>query len=231
MKKGVRTALMWGLPVLVSVMGLVAPLAKDVSANGKPIKIVLTYLPGLSNWGPAEATGLAEVVMKEGEVNIGVVGLPPLSEEVYSGWIINTRNDQLMQVGSFNTDKSEVARAQVVLPSEIPDTGWNLFLVTVEPNGQAAKAPGDRRTVAGYFPEPVEAKKAPPQLPKTGGDTDQTMSSLNPPYVPPKALAANRKGFSLTSLTDNNLLTVGVVVLAAFGLGVVTRGRVRRKGR
>lgn len=229
MRNRVRIVLLCTLSVLLPMVGFLTPYARDANANGKPIKIVLTYLPGLSNWGPTEATGLAEVVMKEGEVGIGVVGLPPLSDEVYSGWMVNTRTDDLMRVGEFNADKSEVAKVRVLLPSEIPDTGWNLFLVTVESGGQGAKTPGPRKSVAGYFPEPVEVKNAPSQLPKTGGDTDPTALRSNPPYSPPKTVSPRGKGFSLVNLIDNGPLTYGVVVLAAFAVGVFSRGRIRRK--
>ncbi|MBI4300300.1 MAG: hypothetical protein HY677_04120, partial [Chloroflexi bacterium] len=55
-------------------------------ANGAPIRVVLSYLDGVSNTGPKSASGIAEVVMAEGQVNLNVAGLPRLNGESYTVW-------------------------------------------------------------------------------------------------------------------------------------------------
>lgn len=223
MRKTIYRALLLAIVAVISVIDLIALDTRDASANGAPVKIILTYLQGVSNWGPTSATGVAEVVMKEGEVNISVVGLPALADETYAGWLIDTKSNQVMTVGRFNADQSEVVKARLVLPSEIPSSGWDLFLVTVEPKNGALQAPGDRKSIGGYFPDSVEANRQPAQLPKTGGDTGQVGSAPKPAaaYSP---TPAPRGGIDL----GNNTLTFGIVALAAVGLGVITRARAKR---
>ncbi len=222
MKRSVFGTLLCALLALVLALGTLGLDARDASANGKPIKVILTYLNGLSNTGPIEATGLAEIVPKEGQVNVGVVGLPPLTGETYTGWIANTATGEYLNAGSFNTDQSEVAKYRVELPSEIPDTGWNLFLISIETNGPAAKSPGSRKSIAGYYPEPASAAKGPSQLPNTGGETNPEAPSSNPrtTVVLPKS-----GGFDLS----NNFLTYGAAIVVSFGLGMLTRSKSRRK--
>lgn len=218
-----RSMCLRGISMIALALCLLVLSARDVSANGAPIKIILTYVQGLSNWGPTSSTGVAEIVMKEGEVNLSVVGLPPLSNETYTGWIINTRSNESLNVGRFNSDKSETVKIQNVLPAEIPDKGWNLFLVTVEPAGQESRSPGERKSIAGYFPDSAEAKRLPSQLPKTGGDVEPSKPSLNQP-PPSAARPASPGNLDL----GNNLVTYGVVILAVLGLGALTRARMRR---
>ncbi len=225
MRKSIYAALICAISICVSVLALIATDAREASANGAPIKIILTYISGVSNWGPTNATGVAEVIKKEGEVNLSVVGLPPLSGETYAGWLIDTRNNESLSVGRFNTDQSGAAKTQFVLPAEIPDKGWNLFLITAESQAQS-QAPGERKSIGGYFPDSAEAKKVPSQLPKTGGDTDQNIPRLNQPAV----VATPAPGSKPNSILNvgNDFTTYGVVVLAVIGLGVLTRARLRR---
>jgi hypothetical protein len=202
--------------------------AIEVTANGKPIKVILTYLPALSNWGPADATGVAEVVMKEGEVGIDVVGLPPLSEEAYSGWIINSNDNKALRLGHFNTDSSKTAKVRAVLPSEIPDNGWNLVLITVEPKGQANSLPGDRKSIGGYFPDANAELRGPSQLPRTGGDTMLSSSnngSNNSVTTPATIITPSDN----TSGPANNWLIYVVGLIAVSGSGVLVRKSLRRQ--
>lgn len=208
--------------VVVSLFGLPWLDAEDVSANGAPVKVVLTYLPEMSNFGPANATGVAEIVMKEGTVTLSVVGLPPLSADTYNGWLLNTRTSEVLNVARFNTDQAQTAKTQAVLPAEIPEKGWNLFLVTVETKGQVSQAPGGRKSIGGYFPDSAEAKRAPAQLPKTGGDTDPEAAQANPP-APPAASKTSQPGAS-----GNNAFAYGAIALAALGVGVFTGRKMRR---
>ncbi len=156
------------LSAVVVFWALAALGGGTVQANGAPIKIVLTYLNGVSNWGPQGATGVADLVMAEGEARVSASGLSQLSGETYAAWLVNTATNQAMSLGSFNADSSGNAHLDSVLPQAIPQAGWNLLLLTVEPAGGVPAAPGQRHTIAGYFPGPVGTGQPPVQLPRTG---------------------------------------------------------------
>ena len=75
-----------GYPVLVAVaallavtVALLAP-AGPAQANGTPIRITLRYVDGLSNFGPRNATGVAELITSEGEVRLTAAGLQKLAD-------------------------------------------------------------------------------------------------------------------------------------------------------
>lgn len=213
------------------VLGLLAADTRSAEANGAPVKIILTYLPNVSNWGPTNATGVAEVVRREGQVNLNIVGLTSLADETYTGWLVNTGTNETMNVGQFNTDQSGVVKTTLEVPTEFPDKGWNMFLVTVEAKGPAATAPGQRKSIAGYYPDSVQGKQAPAQLPQTGGDASPNSAVTNPSEAksnPPAAPATSEKSSSRFD-SGNSLLVYGAIVVAALGLGVFTRTRTRRR--
>ena len=142
--------------------------AAPAGANGTPIKIVLSYLVGVSSWGPTNATGVAELVTDEGEVRLTATGLAPLSGENYRVWIVNTASGERMTLGAFKAEGG-VAKVDWVLKEAIPDKGWDLMLVSVEAEGSEPSEPSARRSIAGRFPVPAEAQGRPGQLPATGG--------------------------------------------------------------
>ena len=217
MKRAIYYALVTSIVLLGSVVGLASLGVRDASANGAPIKIVLTYLPDVSNWGPTNATGVAEVVKKEGQVTLSVVGLATLKEGSYTGWLMNTKSKEALKVVEFNTDQAQVAKAKAVLPAEIPDTGWNLFLVTVEGPGQGAQAPGERKSIGGYFPDSPESMRLPGQLPKTGGDDAQSTTQPSQSAPAPRQQA-----------NGNNTVTFAVIGIVVVGLGIAGGFKMRR---
>jgi hypothetical protein len=136
-----------------------------------PINLILSYLPEISNWGPTKATGVVELVMAEGEARGRVTGLPPLTSEVYQAWLVNTRTDETLPFGSFNTDQSQRAQFRFILAEDIPDRDWNLFLVTVEPSLDAEPArQSDKRGIGSFFPGRDQERLLPAELPNTGGE-------------------------------------------------------------
>lgn len=150
---------------------LLLGLAASAEANGHPFKVVLTYLPEVSNWGPKGATGIAELVPVEGEVRVTTLGLPRLNGEAYDVWLVNSKTNQVLELGQLNSDDQGEARLERVLPEAIPDLKWDLLLLTVEKAGSPPAAPGGRKAIAGYIEDHSGTGQAPQQLPKTGGDT------------------------------------------------------------
>jgi hypothetical protein len=177
---------------LLATGGLLAfaPLAM---ADATPVQLVLSYVPKISNTGSQAATGIAELVMPEGEVRVSATGLPRLSEDGrYVAWVLNTQTNEFLRLGSFNSAQSTNAlHFEEVLPDAIPDKQWNLFLVTVE-YGDTPAEPSSKHSIAGVFPR-LEADPPPALLPNTGGAPDApapTMNTSRPEWLPAAGLAA-----------------------------------------
>jgi len=156
---------------LLVVLALLASLfwTSTVFADATPVELMLTYLPNVSNTETPEASGISELVLLEGEVRITATGLPHLEESShYVAWLVNSRTNQYLEVGAFNTDEKDSVHYENVLEDAIPDKHWNLLLITVE-SGAHADAPSDKHSIAAVFPS--GAREAPPQvLPNTGGE-------------------------------------------------------------
>lgn len=130
-----------------------AVLAAPVAANGKPVKIFLNYLPDVSNYGPAGASGVARVSIGEAWVELAATGLPQLSGELYEAWLIDASNGEMVSLGRFNAD----ADGQVAYYAELddlPHSDYRYFVITVEPDPDPSPEADPRRTIAGVFPNP-----------------------------------------------------------------------------
>jgi len=130
---------------------------------------MLVYMPNISNTGTPAATGIAELVMPEGEVRIQAAGLPRLDgAERYTAWLVNSQTNQYFRLGSFNsTEEKEAVHFEDVLPEAIPNKQWNLLLVTIEISAEATR-PSGTHSIAATFPR-SERDPAPQLLPNTGG--------------------------------------------------------------
>jgi len=147
-------------------------LANVALADATPIQLILLYMPNVSNTGTSAASGIAELVMPEGEVRINTADLPRLDDdEQYVAWVVNTSSNDFKRLGAFNTAESSGAvHYENVLPDAIPNKHWNLLLVTVE-GSATPDHPSTRHSIAGVFPS-ADNQPLPGILPNTGGDPD-----------------------------------------------------------
>jgi hypothetical protein len=147
-----------------------AVLANIAFADATPVQLVLVYMPNVSNTGTQSASGIAELVMPEGEVRITAAHLPTLEDnKYYVAWVVNTETNQFRRLGAFNSNQSTGAvHYENVLADAIPNKHWNLLLVTVEDVADAAK-PSNNHSIAGTFPR-ADNEPLPGVLPNTGGD-------------------------------------------------------------
>ena len=164
-----RTRWMRGLTLLVIALSAGLARQSTAQANGTPVTIVLSYLEGVSNTGPTNATGVAELTTKEGELHLKTTGLPRLTGEEYDVWIVNTNNQQRLALGRFNSTDDGRGTLDVTGTREIPDSGWSLMMLTIETAGAADTAPSNRHSIAGRFPNPADTQGRPGALPRTGG--------------------------------------------------------------
>ncbi|MBX5492385.1 MAG: anti-sigma factor [Chloroflexi bacterium] len=177
-----RTVPLFGhLLGLVTAALVLLAMPSGVHANGTPINVVLQYLNGVSNWGPTNASGVAEIITGEGEVRLQATGLPRLTGERYQLWIIDSSTNTQLPLGAFNASPDGVGRLDLVLDQPIPDSSWNLLVVTVEAEGAPPATPSNRRSIAGRIAEPGPGGSTrPAELPRTGGPPDDVPPSTRP---------------------------------------------------
>jgi hypothetical protein len=199
-------------------------------ADAAPIQLVLVYLPNVSNTGSSKATGIAELVMTEGEVRIKVAGLSRLDgDQQYVAWLLNSHSNAYQRLGAgFNTAASTgAADHETVLPDAIPDDAWNLLLLTIEDSADA-DAPSTRHSIAGVFPSPDNAP-LPVALPNTGGDPDVDVTSACSGGAVECVLARLGDHLSVVSRAEWVALTVpaglGAALLFGAGYGLGLRRR------
>ncbi len=175
----------WMLLLALSAAGVLAllgPFAGTARGNGVPTLVNLSYID-LSNSGPEDATGVAELIFAEGIVRIDAEGMPMLSGELYQAWLVNSEAGDAISAGRFNADAEGLVSFEGVLPP-IADFGFDLFILTIEPEPDDAPQPTEQRTIGGYFTllgapgtdgsNSETALNQPGELPATG---DFTLSS------------------------------------------------------
>lgn len=144
----------WSLPrrialaaMLLGVVLFAAP--GTARANGVPVTVDLEYID-LSNWGPQDASGNAELIFAEGIVRIEADGLPQLEDELYQAWLVNSEAGDAISAGRFNASASGHVDFEGTLPP-IADFGFDLLILTVEPEPDDAPQPTESRSIGGYF--------------------------------------------------------------------------------
>ena len=169
-------------------------------ADATPVQLVLLYMPNVSTTGTTSASGIAELVMPEGEVRISTADLPRLDgDQQYVAWVVNSCTNEFQRLGAFNTAQSTGAvHYENVLPDAIPNKHWNLFLVTVENSGTPDR-PSARHSIAGVFPS-GDNETLPGALPNTGGDPDQPSAVSRQPSAGSRADWPSSPGLATLAL-------------------------------
>jgi hypothetical protein len=171
----------WRLLAAALLACLLTVPAGRAEANGTPVRIVLSFMNGVSNFGPQNATGVAELITSEGEVRLQAAGLQKLGDnEQYTLWISSTAANQRMALGAVPIGDGGVARMDMVLKSPIPERPWDLMVITVEQKDSEPAAPSEKRSIAGRFSMTPGEGERPNQLPNTGGDVPDGMIAPSP---------------------------------------------------
>jgi hypothetical protein len=193
-------------------------LATDAGANGAPIKIQLSRLSGVVNFGGRnDARGEVQITAVEGDVTITVVGLERLTSELYQGWLFNTKTGEQLPVAKFNVTADGTAKNQSIIA--LGNKEFDLFVLTVEPEPDPSPNADSRIVLAGYWPgrEPasLQATVAAPAAAATPPATvpsGATIVSTQPPIGLPRT---GGPGFEI--------LTAALLVLGA-GAAFFLRG-------
>lgn len=163
------------LPAVLLAAALLLTTALGAAAESFPTRVIVSHVPTMATWGPADANGVVLVNLEEGDVRADLVGLPALGEdERYQLWLMSSTTGETYPLARFTADgDGATTYVDHLLPAAIPDRGWDVVLVTVEPEPDPDPAPDPRRVLFGSFPgTPAEAQQFPPTLPQTGAAPD-----------------------------------------------------------
>jgi hypothetical protein len=206
------------LTATVLVAALALGLAADASANGAPIKIQLSRLSGVVNYGARnEARGEAQITAVEGDVTVTVVGLERLTSELYQAWLFNTRNGEQLPIAKFNVTADGTARNQSI--SALGNKEFDLFVITVEPEPDQGANADSRIVLAGYWPG-----REPTSLQATA--VAQAAGATPAATVPPGATIVSTQlptGLPRTGGLQFEVLAAALLVLGV-GAGFFLRG-------
>lgn len=153
--------------------------APVVHANGVPTIVRLAYIEGLSNWGPRDASGTLELALGEGYAKLDLQKMERLTGKKYQGWLVNSQSNDAVSIGTFNAGANGTVAHRQTLPA-IADFGFDLIIITVEPDPDDSPTPTSERSIGGRFSlvgartadglagEPLGGAVGPKQLPNTG---------------------------------------------------------------
>lgn len=135
------------LPAALLLSAMLLPQA--ASANGVPQLVKLTYLPGISNFGPKDAEGVLEFSFAERYARAEVKNLVPQDDYTYEGWMLNPAGDAL-RVGDFTLDAAGIGSMEGSFEG-IERYDYNLFVVAARPAGSTEAALPAAISIAGSF--------------------------------------------------------------------------------
>jgi hypothetical protein len=140
-----------GIGAVLVVLALVAfalPGA-SVRANGVPQLVKLTYLSGVSNYGPQDAEGVLEFSFAEAYARVEVKNLPPAEGVSYEGWMVAPDGSALW-IGELPVEPSGVGAYETKLVG-LDRYDYSLFLIAVRTAETPAGQVPEERSIAGRF--------------------------------------------------------------------------------
>lgn len=202
-----RACLLLAAMAFAVTLGLAA--RAGAGANGVPQLVKLTYLEGVSNWGPKNAEGVLEFSFAEAYARIEVKNLPPVEGYSLDGWLLGG-NAAPFYVGPIPVQPAGVGAVEMKL-KDLKSYDYNLFVVTARAQGVDASTMPAEKSIAGRF-----ALISDGTPPSQSGDT-------RPGVLPDTGEAPAGTPWGRIGLT------AGAMAVAALGLGLALHVR-RRKG-
>lgn len=199
----------WVAAVLgVSALAVLAALGGGDAAyaNGVPQLVKLTYLPGVSNFGPKDAEGVLEFSFAEAYARVDVKNLQPTEGYTYEGWLTGGKGQPLL-VGTITPGADGVGAFETKLEN-LTRYDYDVFIVAARSSTSArAEMPADK-SIAGRFTV-IQDSSA-----QAAGDT-------RPAMLPDTGEAP---GTSLRERIGRTLMVVGVAAgLAVFAIRFLRR--------
>jgi hypothetical protein len=184
----------------LGIAGLFGPV-DGVRANGVPQLVKLTYLSGVSNWGPNDAEGVLEFSFAEAYARVDVKNLKPVDGYTYEGWLTGGSGQPLL-VGTIEPGSDGVGVLDTKL-SNLSRYDYNLFVVTGRSVSTAAGAMPAQKSIAGRFTVISDAATT------TSGDTRPGLL----PDTGEKPGLTTRERIGRTMIVAGSVAGLGVVVL------------------
>jgi len=205
---------------VAALLLVIAPLAflaggQPARANGVPQLVKLTYLDGVSNFGPRTAEGVLEFSFAEAYARVDVKNLQPLADVIYEGWLVAPDHSEF-KVGQIVIAPSGVGGLETKLTG-LRRFDYDLFVVSARPSTTpAAAGMPAQKSIAGRFavvPNTTDGAPRtdirPDQLPDTGEATGRSLGSR----------------LALTAAAMGAAAAVAVVVLRVVRTRIVTGGK------
>ena len=147
-------------------------LTGDARANGVPQLVKLTYLEGLSNFGPKDAEGVLEFSFAEAYARVDVKNLTPMEGYTYEGWLKG--DSGALKVGTIEVNASGIGLLDTKLAG-LETYDYNLFVITAKAAADHSETPSSEMSIAGRFTvigdeanTDAGGEIRPGQLPETG---------------------------------------------------------------
>jgi len=158
---------------LLAVLGQ----AGGARANGVPQLVKLTYLAGVSNWGPRDAQGVLEFSFAEAYARVDVKSLPPVAGVTYEGWLTGGAGEPLF-VGTIVPGADGVGVLEAKLAG-LTRYDYRVFVIAARSAASPAGQLSGDISIAGRFTViqdatgtpvagDIQAGTRPGQLPDTG---------------------------------------------------------------
>ena len=143
-----RRAAVLAAAVLAALLAALLPLA-GAGANGVPQLVKLTYLDGISNFGPRNAEGVLEFSFSEAYARVDVKNLPPVEGYVYEGWLTGGKAAPF-RVGTIRTGADGIGVLDTRLQG-LTSYDYRLFVVAARPAGAPEGQFPATLSIAGRF--------------------------------------------------------------------------------
>ncbi len=156
----------------VAIAACALPGSIPARANGVPQLVKLTYLDGVSNFGPRDAEGVLEFSFAEAYARVDAKNLQPQPGYVYEGWMTGP-GGRTQYVGELAVNASGIGSLETKL-ANLTSYDFNLFVVTGRDSTTAGGAMPEKRSIAGRFAiigateGSLPADTRPSTLPNTG---------------------------------------------------------------
>lgn len=212
---------------------LAALLAVTVLANGAPVKIFLNFLPDFSNYGPIDASGVAQISIGEAWINLEAQAMPVLTNEKYEAWIQEVDTNKVYSLGKFNANADGSVKYALEL-DDLPVKEYRYLFITVEPDPDPSSDPDQRVSIAGLFPEPrleILDHPATPTIELSGNATPPV--SATGTFTPTDASVTGGATGGNTGTAPRTLPVTGapgpavaVLALVVVGAGLIFLGKI-----
>ena len=210
MSRGIAVTILVGLVVF-----LFSPVSRS-DANGVPQLVKLSYLDGISNWGPTDGEGVLEFSFAEAYARVDVKNLDPQDGYQYEAWMTGPGGENLF-VGELAVDVDGIGAIDVSLSNEIDSIEFDTFVIAgrevvadEEPTPETMEMP-ETISIAGQF-EVLDAES-----------NDGTSNEVRPDVLPYTGEEPG-PGFISTYWP-----TAAAVAASALVVGVIARTR-HKKG-